>query len=541
MVLNFLQVLTKFLIFYSSVWLVGRAGILIIFRSEFKKGLFYKLGNVRLEFFYPLVGFFVIGNIAVILNFILPLNNYLLIASLFLLIGLYNITKGISFSEVKFFLLSTIFFPALLVTSFGATFSYDAGLYHLNNQLWLNENNIVFGFSNIYGAFGVSSLFEYVSSILWFDETFIFLHFLNILFIGIFYYFLSVNLLYKSSDFLKKASLVVIFYSILDNFGFGGGRNGFIYLQSVGNFDTSVAILFFIASILIIEAMLSNNFDHKNMKMFSLLTLFLIQLKVSALPILFAYVVYLVKYVRKNTLYTFLNNNLLFIFLGFIWIIKSVIQTGCVVFPFSPLCFETLSWVDLNYIKTVQDISVAFSDSYVFNTGLNEWFKNYIENPINENVLYNFLLSFIIICFINIKNFKKIQNSELNLFLFSYLLIGSTYYIFFGPDLRYLMGFQIVLVSLIGVYMKKIVVTNKIIIIILLMTSSILIPRLGDYDINNFKNSASVTVPQFSNVNLNNRTYPSSGDQCWIDIKCSSNKLDYTVTMIGNYKIVTLP
>jgi len=211
------------------------------------------------------------------------------------------------------------------------------------------------------------------------------------------------------------------------------------------------------------------------------------------------------------------------------------------VFPFSPLCFETLSWVDLNYIKTVQDISVAFSDSYVFNTGLNEWFKNYIENPINENVLYNFLLSFIIICFINIKNFKKIQNSELNLFLFSYLLIGSTYYIFFGPDIRYLMGFHIVLVSLIGVYMKKIVVTNKIIIIILLMTSSILIPRLGDYDINNFKNSASVTVPKFSHVNLYNRTYPSSGDQCWIDIKCSSNKLDYTVTMIGNYKIVTLP
>ena len=302
MVLNFLQVLTKFLIFYSSVWLVGRAGILIIFRNEFKKGLFYKLDNVRLEFFYPLVGFFVIGNIAVIFNFILPLNNYLLIASLFLLISLYNLTKGISFSEVKFFLLSTIFFPALLVTSFGATFSYDAGLYHLNNQLWLNENNIVFGFSNIYGAFGVSSLFEYVSSILWFDETFIFLHFLNILFVGIFYYFLSVNLLYKSSDFLKKASLVVIFYSILDNFGFGGGRNGFIYLQSVGNFDTSVAILFFIASILIVESMLSNNFDHKNMKMFSLLTLFLIQLKVSALPILFAYVVYLVKYVRKNTL-----------------------------------------------------------------------------------------------------------------------------------------------------------------------------------------------------------------------------------------------
>ena len=73
------------------------------------------------------------------------------------------------------------------------------------------------------------------------------------------------------------------------------------------------------------------------------------------------------------------------------------------------------------------------------------------------------------------------------------------------------------------------------------MTSSILIPRLGDYNINNFENSAFVMVHKFSNVNLYNRTYPSSGDQCWIDIKCSSNKLDYTVTTKGNYKIVTLP
>ena len=44
----------------------------------------------------------------------------------------------------------------LLVSSYNVNFHYDAGLYHLNNQLWLRESNIVQGFSNIYGAFGVS-------------------------------------------------------------------------------------------------------------------------------------------------------------------------------------------------------------------------------------------------------------------------------------------------------------------------------------------------------------------------------------------------
>ena len=75
----------------------------------------------------------------------------------------------------------------LLVSSYNVNFHYDAGLYHLNNQHWLGSN-IVFGFQ-IYGALGVSSIYEYVSSFLWIDKSFILLHLLNIIFVYTFYTF----------------------------------------------------------------------------------------------------------------------------------------------------------------------------------------------------------------------------------------------------------------------------------------------------------------------------------------------------------------
>ena len=51
------------------------------------------------------------------------------------------------------------------------------------------------GFSNIYGAFGVSSIHEYISAFLWLDTTFISLHFINLIFIGSLYYFLVYGLI----------------------------------------------------------------------------------------------------------------------------------------------------------------------------------------------------------------------------------------------------------------------------------------------------------------------------------------------------------
>ena len=97
----------------------------------------------------------------------------------------------------------------LLVSSYNVNFHYDAGLYHLNNQLYFRESNIVQGFSNIYGAFGVSSIHEYISAFFWFDESFILLHFINLIFIGSLYSFLIFALLISKENMIKSSAFYI--------------------------------------------------------------------------------------------------------------------------------------------------------------------------------------------------------------------------------------------------------------------------------------------------------------------------------------------
>ena len=54
------------------------------------------------------------------------------------------------------------------------------------------------------------------------------------------------------------------------------------------------------------------------------------------------------------------------IIFGFIWIVKSILTTGCLIFPLAISCFNKLSWVDKEYIRVIEEISVGYSISYNF-------------------------------------------------------------------------------------------------------------------------------------------------------------------------------
>ena len=67
---------------------------------------------------------------------------------------------------------------------------------------------------------------------------------------------------------------------IFDNFGFGGGRNGFIDIDSVMKQDTAFAILFFYGSISMINLIINQEFSLLNIFYVSLIILFSIQLRI---------------------------------------------------------------------------------------------------------------------------------------------------------------------------------------------------------------------------------------------------------------------
>ena len=269
-----------------------------------------------------------------------------------------------------------IFLYLVFDPSYDLSYHYDSGLYHLNFQAFLRESNIIFGISNIYGPYGISSIYEYISAALWIDKSYVLLQFLNVIFVILFYEILFNLLFTSSSKYLNNAGFALLLYSLLDNIGLNGGRNGYLYFQGIGKQDTSLAILYFV-TVLIIFLNLQKE-KNSNLEIFlpTIFTLFVIQLKISGVTVLVFYIFYLIKLVTKNNLNTV---HFLGIFssliLGILWGVKSVLQTGCVIYPLEISCLDVLPWFNREYTKVSLESAQMFSIAYDFNSSLSVWFK----------------------------------------------------------------------------------------------------------------------------------------------------------------------
>ena len=123
-----------------------------------------------------------------------------------------------------------------------------------------------------------------------------------------------------------------------------------LYLYKVGKQDVPIAILFFITSIFILISLINKKYSEEELKIYSIFSLFLYQLKVSGVIISFLYLIYIFYYFKSK------NHNVnkkikilaLFFLLFVLWTVKTLFQTGCLVFPLARTCFSSLSWVNKN-------------------------------------------------------------------------------------------------------------------------------------------------------------------------------------------------
>ncbi len=534
MVNNFLSFSIKFILFYFILFFLGR-GIHILL-SKFKKieDTKNKLFGISINIFYPVLGLIYLGNCLIILNFFLPLST--LLTYVFLLPVLINLN---SLPKIKIFR-NLPFYLIFLIPSYDTAYNYDAGLYHLGFQNLLRENNIILGTSNIYGPYGVSSIYDYISSVLWFDKDFVFFQFINIIFVILFYEFLFQSVIQKKYNILKNISLSLIIFSILDNFGFGGGRNGFIYFQGIGKQDIAVAVLFLITSILIYLSLISNEITVNEFFIISLFTSFIIQLKVSGFPILFFYIFLIIEIFRHKKFHSKLTSTILTMFvIGTIWIAKTILQTGCIIYPLSQTCFESLKWTNIEYINITSESAINFSNYYSFNYSFLVWFNNFIDYELNKIIIYNFFASLIIIRFIFFK--KNIFNkNEFKLSIYFLCSVSLIFYLYFGPDSRYLIGIQLLLVSLIGIFSVPRFEIKKFVLVSLIVFSSISLIRLSSYQNLDLISSPRNTIPVPEVILYDDRFTPKEGDQCWAVSNCSPNKFEYQISQNGFFKIVEL-
>ena len=65
---------------------------------------------------------------------------------------------------------------------------------------------------------------------------------------------------------------------------------------------------------------------------------------------------------------------------------------------------------------------------------------------------------------------------------------------------------------------------NKYLILATIYLSVLLVPRLQSYNMTNFSSTPEVVPSDVETIEFKGRLYPKTGDQCWVNLKCSANR-----------------
>jgi hypothetical protein len=523
----------KFVLFFILFFLIGR-GLLLSFANidQIDK---LRIAGFNIYIFYPALGIIIFGNFLFLINFFLPLNSSFVFTIFLLLIV--NLKTIPTYEVFKKSFRNFLWYLFLLIPSYDLAYHYDAGLYHLNYQALLRENNIILGTSNIYGPYGIGSIYDYISAALWIDNTFVLLQFVNLIFIILFYEFLFSALFTKKNILLNNAGLALLIFSVLDNFGYGGGRNGFIYIQSLGKQDLTLAVLYFVTAVLIFLTLTKKEVSIYSNFIITIFSLFIFQLKVSGSSILLLYIYYLYKTIKnKEIAINFYLSLFPSIFLGIFWTLKSILQTGCIVYPLEISCLKNLSWFDGDYTEITLQSAQMFSISYSFDYSFNSWLNNFFEYQINQIIVYNFIISSIVIFGLFFKKNKSKMNSIHPLVLI--IIFNIFFLLYFGPHMRYFISSQLLIIFLIGYIRAPRIQINSVIIYSTVVLSIFSLVRLNSYKSFDFFTHPNHEIPVPELVAYNDRFLPKDGDQCWSAIECSPNLQNFQIQDSGFYKKV---
>ena len=522
----------SFLFFYLFIYFVGRG----IFKLFGKKTT--EIYGIPLNIFYPLIALFYIGNLTLVLNFFTQITFQISVVLMIipLLVNFFNLKKITNFLNLKNLSLY-IGTPLVLgISSSNINLAYDAGLYHLNHQNWLRNEKIIFGLSNNHMRFGYSSIIEYINVNFWLNDNFILLHFTNLIFIVVFFQIIYIFLF---TD-LFRFSLSVLIYGFLDNFGFNGGKNGFIEVESIAKQDTPFAVMFIICTYLLFKLhkdteKISNQTTNTLIFMF---WLFSVQLRLLGfINLVFFLIILIIKFNVSKSIKIIFKDNLNLSILGIFFILKNLITSSCLFYPVKITCFDNIAWTAGNYssagaeIDLLADFHIALKLS-----NLNSWFDQWMGKEINNTVFKNFMITlFVIIIFNLLVKFQNKENSfNKNVFFIFYTVFSFFIWLITAPSIRMGVGIFLTLVLVISLFYnsKKSMFIKKNILIFTGIYFVVLglVPQTNNYFslIGNLTDTDLIKV-EAPIINYVDNEYgygvlPEKGDQCWVNLECVRNK-----------------
>jgi hypothetical protein len=440
------SILTNFIYFCSG-------GIFISDKKDFNS-----------QFYIYFTGAILISFISLILNFftsLTPLINSILYCSIivaFIIKKKFIINKN----SIIFLLISS--FATFLLIIYSTINRPDAGLYHLPYISIINENKIIFGLNNIHFRFGHISILQYLSATnnnYFFSQNGISIPLASIISFFYVYFFYDIWKVITKKEISNLHNFFSLF--ILIYIAFKISR-----YSEFGN-DAVAHLSFFY----LISFLLKSNIKEINFNKILLISVFTFLNKPTLGLIFIApLIIFFLQssFEPKKACYALFSFPALLLYL---WLIKNVIVSGCIIYPVKITCVENLSWTNIQQISNANIESEAWAKGWPdridknvsmeqFNKNFNwisAWSKKHLKYILNILIPYIIILSFIAL-YIKIK-FKSIivkNNKDLNFVFFVCLMtsgFGTLFFLFVFPLYRYGYSYIITLISLIFILTIK--------------------------------------------------------------------------------------
>jgi hypothetical protein len=338
LVISFIFILSGsfFLKFFFSNSLISKN----IDNNPFEKGLF---------------GIIFISYLALFINFIYPLNKTVNTFILFIFLFysfFYNYNK-------KFFLyLIILSLVASILVIYNNVNRPDAGSYHLPYINILNENKIIIGLSNIHFRFAHISIIQYLSATF---NNFIFKENGTSLPLAIMSTFFLGYLIYEMYLLRKKKIINIIYYFFIF-------LTLSISLYNLSNYseygnDIPGYIFFFFCVILFLKIKDIKKISEEDFGKILTTSIFVSMNKIFLLLILIIpiYLLLISKKIKllKSKIFYFS----LFIFV--LWLFKSFLISGCLVYPIKITCSENFYWTDIVEVKKESISGEAWAKGWI--------------------------------------------------------------------------------------------------------------------------------------------------------------------------------
>ena len=437
--------LIQFISIYSILTL-SIIGYGFLFSCYFTKFNNINLSNISIGYI-GLFGVFFLTFISYSTNIILAHGNYHN-----LIIHLIGIVSFLFFFKKNYKKISLKYFFLAYLISFFAIFYFkshdDFSYYHFSFIENITRNKIEFGLGHFDVAFNhVSSLF-YFHSLFKTSLTSHFFYQIGQMSIVIF-----VNTVLFENIFNNKntTKLDINFYLSLFCIFF---INIFFYRLAEHGTDRSAQILFFLCVMLIIGILKKN--DHVDKTFEKLLIIFTLIVSIKSFYLLYSLMLIVIyfKFYKIDYLFKFLikfNVIKICFFMLILMMIYSFSSSGCLLYPVSITCSETILWGNekekiLGFMQWYELWSKAgatpnyrVDNISVYLTGLNwveNWLDNYFFNKVSDFILG--ILFMIVVTFLFFMP-KNITFKDFNKFLIIYLILIILLLEWFlnHPSLRY--------------------------------------------------------------------------------------------------------